>query len=96
MTGGAGFVGSHTVKELMDAGADVAVLDSFHQYIYPMADSYLENVRYRFDTLLRGAEIVRGSTLNKDDLRRNIMEARPEVIVHFAALPLANVAIHQS
>lgn len=96
VTGGAGFVGSHTVKELMDAGADVAVLDSFHQYIYPMADSYLENVRHRFNTMLKGAEIVRGSTLNKDDLRRHIMEVQPEVVVHFAALPLANVAIRQS
>ena len=96
ITGGAGFVGSHTGRQLLDDGGEVFVLDSFQQYIHPIGKSYLENMSYRFDVLLHDATIVRGTTLNKDDLRRTIVEVKPARIVHFAALPLANLSIRNS
>ncbi|MBI4064531.1 MAG: NAD-dependent epimerase/dehydratase family protein [Elusimicrobia bacterium] len=96
ITGGAGFLGSHVARRLLDAGCDVIVLDFFHQYIYPLAPSFLENMQYRHEVLLNGAQVIRGNINNKEDLRRQIIKAEPSIIIHLAALPLANVALWQT
>lgn len=96
VTGGAGFVGSHLVKKLCDEGHHVTIYDSFQQYIFPVDDNYVNNIRYRAEKLTQEARTLRGNTLNKDDLRRTLLQEKPDYIVHFAALPLANLAIHQS
>ncbi len=96
ITGGAGFVGSHTARKLMDRGEEVYVLDYFHRYIHPIQPTFLENTQYRFDVLLKGAEIVYGTTTHKDDLRRHLSVIKPDYILHLAALPLANAALKQT
>jgi len=96
ITGGAGFVGAHTARYLMDAGEEVFIYDFFHQYSFPLQPTFLENMNYRFEGLLQGANILRGSTSNKDNLRRVILDVQPEYIIHLAALPLANVALRQT
>lgn len=96
VTGGAGFVGSHTARALLDRGCEVHLLDFFHQYIFPVAPTFLENVQYRFDHLIKGAHVIRGNVNDKEDLRRHILEIRPQRIIHLAALPLANVARWQT
>jgi nucleoside-diphosphate-sugar epimerase len=96
ITGGAGFIGSHAARTLLDSGHEVVVLDYFMQYIHPLPSSFLENMRWRFEVLLNGARIVHGSTTHKDEVRRVIGEAKPDYIVHLAALPLANVALVQT
>jgi UDP-glucose 4-epimerase len=96
ITGGAGFIGSHTARRLLDLGEEVAVYDFFHQYVFPIQPTFLENMQYRFDVLLKGAHILRGSTHNKDELRRQVMDIGPDYIIHLAALPLANIALRQT
>lgn len=58
MTGGAGFVGSHFVRDLLDAGATVTVYDNF--------SSGLEE---NLDGVEGPVEIVRGDILDYDTLR---------------------------
>ena len=97
VTGGAGFVGSHTVKAMTNKGHEVFVIDAFNQYISPpIKPLYVYNINYRFENLINDAEIIRCDTKNKDDIRRKITSLKPEYIVHFAALPLANMAIEYS
>lgn len=93
ITGGAGFVGSHTTRRLLDEGHDIWALDYFHRYIHPAPPTFIENTQYRLNALLSGASIVYGSTSYKDDLRRHVSTIRPEYVVHLAALPLANRAL---
>ena len=91
VTGGAGFVGSHTVKNLLDDGHEVFVLDSFMQYVQPPIDNvYVYHVNYRYKHLIDKATVIRCSTVNKDDQRRQLLTVKPDYVVHFAAMPLAN------
>jgi len=97
VTGGAGFLGSHLVKSLIDDSHEVFVLDAFNQYIIPpVSQLYVYNLNYRFDKLINQAEIIRCDTKNKDDVRRKVSAAKPDYIIHCAALPLANMAIEYS
>lgn len=50
-------------------------------------------MKYRHEVLLKGAKLVRGNTLDINDLRRNILNIQPEYIVNLAALPLAVTAV---
>lgn len=49
--GGAGYIGSHTVYELIDAGRDVVVADNlqtgFRQAVHPRARFYQADIRDR-------------------------------------------------
>jgi nucleoside-diphosphate-sugar epimerase len=92
VTGGAGFIGSHVVRTLLDAGHETVVLDYFHSYVPRANPTFLRNTEYRFDVLLKGAHLIRGTTTHKDDLRRHVTGVRPEYVLHLAALPLADVA----
>jgi nucleoside-diphosphate-sugar epimerase len=72
VTGGAGFIGGHLVRGLLDAGAKVRVLDNFS---------------HGSEDNLRGAEgvdVVRGDIRNADDCAR-AAEGRA-VVFHLAAL----------
>jgi UDP-glucose 4-epimerase len=71
VTGGAGYIGSHMVHELTDAGEAVVVLD---------------NLSTGFRFLLPGqVPIVVGNTGDQDLVARILKEHRVDEIVHFAA-----------
>lgn len=93
ITGGAGFIGSHMMRILLDSGHDAVGLDFFQQYIHPLQPTFLENMNYRFDVLLKDAQLERVNTLSVDSMRRIIQAFKPTHVIHLAALPLANIAI---
>src|SRR5271167_2176364 len=71
VTGGAGYIGSHMVRELVDAGEHVAVLD---------------NLSTGFAWLVpQGVPLVVGDTGDQELVARLIRQHRVEAIIHFAA-----------
>lgn len=96
IAGGAGFIGSHLSHDFVKDGFEVYVYDGNIQYFYPMTPYSLYNMRYRHEVLLSGCELLRGSTLDVNDLRRHINRIRPDYIINLAALPLAVTAVKNS
>ena len=70
VTGGAGFIGSHMVLELLDAGEDVVVLDNLSTgFRWAVPDQ---------------AEFVEGDVGDQSLVRRLLSGNRIDAIIHFA------------
>jgi UDP-glucose 4-epimerase len=77
VTGGAGFIGSHTVVELLQAGLDVVVLDN-------LSNASPEALK-RVEALTgRPAPLVVGDIRDEALLRRLLAEHRFDAVIHFA------------
>jgi UDP-glucose 4-epimerase len=70
VTGGAGYIGSHVVRLLTDAGQAVVVLD---------------NLSTGFSDAVLGAELVVGDTGDRELVSRVLREHRVDTVLHFAA-----------
>jgi UDP-glucose 4-epimerase len=76
VTGGAGYIGSVCVEELLKAGHQVTVWDNLS-----------EGHRSAVDPLAR---FVQGCLSDRQRLQAAVRQAEPEVIIHFAALALVS------
>ena len=74
VTGGAGFIGSHTVDLLLEKGYQVRILDSLQPRVHP---------RGKPDYLPAEAEFIKGDVANPDDLARAL--AGMDFVFHLAA-----------
>ncbi len=70
VTGGAGYIGSHTCKALARAGHEVRVYD---------------NLSAGFRGLVKWGDLVEGSILDTERLKTCLTEWQPKGIIHFAA-----------
>ena len=77
VTGGAGFIGSHLVRALLDRGDDVTIVDNFDPF-------YPREIKER--GLDRRARLVEADIRDEGAIGRTFAEAKPEVVVHLAAL----------
>lgn len=96
VTGGAGFVGNFVVRELLAAGYEVVIYDSFIAYLTPNRNSEKVDFTVRLQDIFDKVKIIRGNTLDKDFLRRQLNSVKPDVIIHMAAMPLAALAIEHT
>ncbi|MDH5543466.1 MAG: GDP-mannose 4,6-dehydratase [Nitrospinota bacterium] len=92
ISGGAGFIGSNICRILLENGQKPIVYDAFIQYVSPFESSYQKHLEYRFRGIKDQVTFVRGDTRDKNDVRKVIMEHKPEVIIHLAALPIADLS----
>ena len=79
VTGGAGYVGSHTVKALAAAGYDVVVYDNLS------AGHRAAVERIAAAAPGRSVSLVVGEMLDRAALDRAMADARPTAVMHFAA-----------
>lgn len=84
VTGGAGYIGSHTVRELLERRHEVVILDSLE---YGSEKS--------LKTLGVLDKLVVGSTLDHTLLDRIFTENRIEAVIHFAAYKRGNESFNK-
>jgi dTDP-L-rhamnose 4-epimerase len=77
VTGGAGFVGSHLVDALLEAGHQVRVLDNLYEEVHGEAAK-------RPDYLNAGAELQVGDVRDSEAVRRALEGV--EIVFHLAAI----------
>lgn len=80
VTGGAGFIGSHTCVELLDAGYSVVILDDLSNSS-PVA---VERIRAIAGADDRRCAFVEASILDREALERVFSEFDIDAIIHFA------------
>jgi dTDP-L-rhamnose 4-epimerase len=74
VTGGAGFIGSHTVDQLLAKGYEVRILDNLQARVHPQGAP---------DYLPHDAELMVGDVANRDDLGRAL--GAVDYVMHLAA-----------
>ena len=79
ITGGAGYIGSHTLIELLEAGHDVLVIDNFSN----SSPEALLRVSQLTNRSFESAEI---DVRDKGRLQSELSRFRPDAVIHFAGL----------
>lgn len=79
VTGGAGYIGSHTCVELLEAGYDVVVVDN----LYNASEKSLERVKE-----ITGKELAfyRADILDEEALDKIFEKEKVDAVIHFAGL----------
>ncbi|HWA16786.1 MAG TPA: UDP-glucose 4-epimerase GalE [Gemmatimonadales bacterium] len=79
VTGGAGFIGSHTVLELLRVGHDVIVVDN-------LINAKQEGLRRVQQLAGRSVRFDKVDLLDRASLDRVFSETHPDAVIHFAGL----------
>ena len=79
VTGGAGYIGSHTCVQLLEAGYDVTVIDN-------LANSSKESIKRVEEITGKKINFYEKDLLNKEDLREIFKENKFDAAIHFAGL----------
>lgn len=86
VTGGAGFIGSHTTTLLLEAGHEVLILDSFANAEDDVPDRVAGIAGRR-------AHVARCDITDAVPLGRELGAFRPEAVIHFAGLKAVGEAV---
>jgi len=89
VTGGTGYIGSHTVVELQEAGYDVVIVDN-------LSNSYPEVVE-NITSITGKAPVFVKIDLKDRQATLNLFRSRPEIeaVIHFAALKAVGESVEQ-
>lgn len=87
VTGGAGYIGSHTCVELLNAGYDIVVLDNFMNSKPESLNRINKITDKRFKTYYV-------DLLDKDKVNRVFLENDIEAVIHFAGLKAVGESVN--
>ena len=79
VTGGAGYIGSHTCIELLNAGHDVVVLDN-------LSNSSVESLTRVQELAQKNLNFVEGDIRHPETLDRVFKQFKIDAVIHFAGL----------
>ena len=88
VTGGAGYIGSHTLVELIAAGYEPLVIDNF-------SNSSPEALRRVEAICERPITLYEGDVRDRDLLRLIYREQSPEAVIHFAGLKAVGESVEK-
>jgi UDP-glucose 4-epimerase len=88
VTGGAGYIASHTDLELLNAGYDVAVVDN-------LSNSCIESIRRVEKLTGKKISFYESDILDKDALREIFTKEKPDAVMHFAGLKAVGESCEQ-
>lgn len=88
VTGGAGYIGSHTCVELLNAGYDVTVFDNFSNS-HPEALARVEHITGK------NVRLVRGDIRDHVALVAALRESEASAVIHFAGLKAVGESVVQ-
>jgi UDP-glucose 4-epimerase len=79
VTGGAGYIGSHTCIELLNAGYEIVIVDNF-------SNSKPESIKRVMEITGKSFKFYEVDLLNKKELEKVFIENSIEAVIHFAGL----------
>lgn len=88
VTGGAGYIGSHTCVELLDANHEIVVIDNF-------MNSNMESLRRVKEITGKDFPFYEINLLDKDRLARVFQEHNIEAVIHFAGLKAVGESVEK-
>ena len=88
VTGGAGYIGSHTVVVLAEAGYDVIVFDNF-------CNASPESIRRVEAITGKKIPVIEGDIRNKEDLRQAFKNNTIDAVIHFAGLKAVGESVEK-
>lgn len=88
VTGGAGYIGSHTCILLIEAGYDVVVFDNF-------CNSSRESIKRVEKIVEKEITLIEGDIRNREDLRQVFTSYQIEAVIHFAGLKAVGESVEQ-
>lgn len=88
VTGGAGYIGSHTCVELLGAGHAVTVFDNF-------CNSQREALRRVEQIAGRPVALVEGDIRDRAALERALRDSRADAVIHFAGLKAVGESVEK-
>ncbi|RJQ37572.1 MAG: UDP-glucose 4-epimerase GalE [Dehalococcoidia bacterium] len=88
VTGGTGFIGSHTVVELLQAGYEVVIVDNLSNSS-PVVLDRIEQITGRKPAF------AKVDILDCDALRAVFLEHQPEAVIHFAGLKAVGESVEK-
>lgn len=88
VTGGAGFIGSHTVVELLKEGEDIVIVDNFVNSKPEVLDKIKEITKKDF-------KFYEVDLLDKEKLEKVFKENNIEAVIHFAGLKAVGESVEK-
>jgi len=88
VTGGAGYIGSHTVVLLVEAGYEVVIFDNF-------CNSSKESIKRVEKIVNKELTVFEGNIRSRDDLEKAFSSHKIDAVIHFAGLKAVGESVEQ-